>query len=82
MGLVHGLISLYIWVLIIAALLSWFPSTPGATLGSIQRGLRVVTEPLLRPLRLILPRPRVGGVAIDFSVMVAIIGLQIVNSVI
>ena len=80
MILVHELLSLYIWVLIIAALLSWFPpSTQGGGLATVQRALRTVTEPVLRPIRQILPRPRFGGVGIDFSVLVAILLLEIIN---
>jgi uncharacterized protein YggT (Ycf19 family) len=37
---------------------------------------------VLRPIRQILPRPRVGGVGVDFSVLVAVILLEIVNRII
>lgn len=80
MSLIHELIYLYIWVLIITALLSWVPTTnhQGA-LAATKRVLARVTEPVLRPLRAILPRPSVGGVGIDLSVLVAVIGLEIIN---
>lgn len=81
MILIHELISLYIWVLIITALLSWFPASSGSGgLASVQRVLRAITEPVLRPLRQILPRPRLGGVGVDFSVLVAILLLEIINA--
>lgn len=80
MIIVHELISLYIWILIIAALLSWFPiSHASGGLAATQRILSAMTEPVLRPIRQILPRPRVGGVGVDFSVLVAVILLEIVN---
>jgi len=80
MILVHDLLSLYIWVFIIAALLSWFPATsPNGALATTRRVLYTLTEPVLRPIRQILPRPRVGGVGIDFSVLVAIVLLEIIN---
>jgi YggT family protein len=83
MIVVHKVISLYIWVLIIAALLSWFPApTSGGALATTQRVLNAITEPVLRPIRSIMPRPRVGGVGIDFSVLVAVILLEIINNVI
>lgn len=81
MILIHDLLSLYIWVFIIAALLSWFPaSSSTGGLASTRRILHALTEPVLRPIREILPRPRVGGVGIDFSVLVAIIALEIINA--
>ena len=79
MVLVHFLITLYIWVLVLSALLSWFPSNSGGALATTKMILARLTEPILRPLRSIMPRPRIGGVGIDFSVMVAIILLAIVN---
>lgn len=80
MAVVHELIYLYIWVLIITALMSWIPtSSSGGFLAGLKRTLARVTEPVLRPIRAIMPRPRVGGVGIDFSVLVAIIVLEIVN---
>lgn len=82
MRLVHLLLSLYIWVFIIAALLSWFPASSSGGLASLRRALMIVTEPVLRPLRQILPRPQFGGVGIDFSVLVAIIALEIINAAI
>ena len=80
MNIVHGLINLYIWVLIIAALLSWFPiANPSGGLAATRRVLGAITEPVLRPIRQILPRPRVGGVGVDISVLVAVILLEVVN---
>ncbi len=83
MQYVHDLISLYIWILVISALLSWFPTTnQSGVLISVKRLLTRLTEPILRPLRAIVPRPQIGGVGIDFSVMVAVILLIIINNVI
>jgi YggT family protein len=83
MTLLHDLISIYIWILIIAALLSWLPTTNSqGPLASVKRILATLTEPVLRPLRSILPRPQFGGVGIDLSVLVAVIGLEIINVII
>ncbi|MDE2282805.1 MAG: YggT family protein [Actinomycetales bacterium] len=82
MRFVHLLLSLYIWVFIAAALLSWFPASSSGGVATVRRALMTVTEPVLRPLRQILPRPQFGGVGIDFSVLVAIIALEIINAAI
>jgi YggT family protein len=81
MSLVHDLITLYILILVASALLSWFPtdSTSGS-LATIKNLLARLTEPVLRPIRSIMPRPRLGGVGIDFSVMIAIIVLALINA--
>jgi YggT family protein len=83
MSLIHHLITIYIWVLIITALLSWLPNTGSqGALASIRRFLARITEPVLRPLRAILPRPNFGGVGIDLSVLVAVVILEILNIII
>ncbi len=82
MSVVHLLLWLYMWVFIIVALLSWFPTTGIGGVASLRHALMTLTEPVLRPLRQILPRPQFGGVGIDFSVLVAIIALEIINRVI
>ena len=83
MSLVHLLIGIYIWVLVISALLSWFPTTNSSGgLATIKNVLSKLTEPVLRPLRQILPRPSFGGVGIDLSVLVAIIVLAFINRII
>jgi uncharacterized protein YggT (Ycf19 family) len=83
MRFVHDIIGIYIWILIITAFMSWLPSTDThGAIATTKRILAGLTEPLLRPLRSILPRPNVGGVGIDLSVLVAVIGLIIINSVI
>ncbi|HEY5302508.1 MAG TPA: YggT family protein [Acidimicrobiales bacterium] len=83
MSFIRELIQIYIWILVISALLSWFPTTSSqGGLATTKRVLAQVTEPLLRPLRQIVPRPRMGGVSVDFSVLVAIILLVIISSII
>ncbi len=83
MAWIHDLIGLYIWILIVSALLSWFPTNnPRGALVGVKRFLARLTEPVLRPLRQIIPRPSIGGVGVDFSVMVAVIILIVINNVI
>jgi YggT family protein len=83
MRFIHDLITLYIWILIIAALLSWVPTTnTHGGLASTKHLLTRLTEPVLRPLRAILPRPNFGGVGIDLSVIVAVLLLEFINVII
>lgn len=81
MTLVHDLITLYILILLASALLSWFPtdSTHGS-MATTKLILARLTEPVLRPIRSIMPRPSVGGVGIDLSVMIAIIIFALINA--
>lgn len=71
--------TVFLYALIFAiigrALMSWFPIDQR---GSLARGLVQVTEPILEPLRRILPR---FGM-IDLSPMVAVILLTIMVQVV
>lgn len=72
------LVELYVVVLIARALVSWFPVHPGTPVYSIVRVLEMLTEPVLRPVRRILPPLRAGGMAIDLSIIVAVIALEVI----
>jgi YggT family protein len=73
-----GLVEIFVVVLIVRALLSWFPVRPGSALIPVQRALAAVTEPVLRPIRRILPPVRAGGMAIDLSILVVILVAEII----
>ena len=74
------LVEIYVVLLVARALVSWFPVHPGTPLYSVVRILDLLTEPVLRPIRRILPPMRAGGMAIDLSIIVAVIGLQVIAS--
>jgi len=65
---VHLLFNVFIFAMVIQAILSWF-SNPNT--DSIRNLLSGITEPILRPIRKHVPP--VGG--FDFSVLIGIIGL-------
>ena len=68
--------NLYVLILIARAILSWFPLHPDSALIPIVRFLHTVTEPLLAPLRRIIPP---AGM-FDLSFLVAFIVVEIVTS--
>jgi len=65
---VYLLFNVFIFAMIIQAILSWFPNP---STDSIRNLLSGITEPVLRPIRKRLPP--IGG--LDLSVLVGIIGL-------
>ncbi len=72
-GLIHSLISAYIWVVIIAAVLSWVRPDPSNPIVQI---LYRLTEPAYEFVRRYIPTTFNG---IDFTPLVLIIGLQIID---
>ncbi|WP_208027986.1 YggT family protein [Rhabdothermincola sediminis] len=77
MGIICYLLQVYLLVLLVRILLSWFPISDGGALGSLYRVLEAVTEPVLAPLRGVLPPVRLGAVALDLSPLVVFFGIQI-----
>jgi YggT family protein len=68
------LLSLYVLVIFVRIVLSWFPSQPGGALERVSQLLYAATEPLLGAVRRVLPP--MGP--FDLSPIIVILGLQIV----
>ena len=69
------LINLYLLVIFARIIMSWFPPTPGTTYARIFEGFDKVTEPVLAPIRAMLPPVRMGGMGLDLSpIVVFVIG--------
>lgn len=77
-SLVNALFQAYVIILIARALLSWFPMHPGSALVGLVRALDRLTEPVLSPIRRLLPPVRAGGMAIDLSIIIAIVAIEII----
>ncbi len=55
MAIICPLLSLYLLVLFIRAVLSWFPIRPDSGLVPVIRALDTVIDPVLSPLRRVIP---------------------------
>jgi uncharacterized protein YggT (Ycf19 family) len=69
-GLLGTLLSIYTWVLIAYAILSWIPD-----LQRYQRYLDPFVAPVLNPLRRIIPP--IGGLDLSFLVLILVINYAI-----
>jgi len=77
LGFLGWLLNLYSWVIIAAALITWVSPDPR---NPIVLFLRQVTEPVLAPVRRLLPPWKTGG--LDFSPLIVIIAIQFVERVV
>jgi len=75
-ALVRDLLNLYLIVVFGRVVLSWFPISPGSAMAGVYGFLYQITEPVLGPIRRILPP--LGG--FDLSPLVLIILIQVVSS--
>jgi YggT family protein len=71
------LVNVYIFVIFGRIILSWFPRSTGilGTVGDIFYGL---TEPVLGPVRRMMPMIAMGGMGLDLSPIIVLLLLQIV----
>ena len=74
--LLCALFSVYFVVLVARIILSWFPLQPGTTLASIAGIIYELTEPVLGPVRRLIPS--IG--MFDISPIVVFIALQILQA--
>ncbi|MDQ1489592.1 MAG: YggT family protein [Actinomycetota bacterium] len=72
------LLNLYFIILFARVILSWFPLQPGTALASIASIIYQITEPVMGPVRRIIPT--VG--MIDISPIVVFFGLRIIQGAI
>jgi YggT family protein len=68
--------EIYVLILLLRALLSWFPYNPSSPINPVRRVVFTLTEPVLAPFRRII-RP-IG--MFDISFLVAFIVVQLVVS--
>jgi YggT family protein len=83
LAFIAGVINLYIWVVIIGAVLSWLiafdvVNRRNRAVFTIADALYRLTEPALRPIRKVLPD--LGG--LDISPVILILGLIFIKDVV
>ena len=78
MTVVCGLLQVYILVLFVRAVLSWFPIRPDSGLVPVIRALDAVIDPAVRPLRRVIPP---AGM-LDLSYMVLFIIVIVIHSIV
>ena len=74
-------LQIYYIILIVRIVLSWVPSVP-EPIRPLARGVRAVTDPLLIPLRGVLPSIRMGAMAIDVSPILLFLAIVILQRVV
>jgi YggT family protein len=80
--IVCDLLLAYNLILFVRVLSSWFPRPISGPMRTVWNALYAVTEPVLRPLRGILPPLRAGGMGLDLSPMLAFIIILVLTQAI
>ena len=75
-------IQIYILLIVVRALMSWFPLRSGTAAYRIYSWVYDVTEPYLQLFRRVLPPVRMGNAALDLSPIVGFVVLIAVRYIV
>jgi len=80
LGILARLIDLYLVILFVRIIFTWFPIEPWTRAAKVERALGRLTDPLLSRLRRVLPPARLGSMALDLSpIVVFVVGIIILR---
>lgn len=71
------ILNLYLIALFARIILSWFPISPDSPMAPVFSFLYSVTEPVLGPIRRLLPPVGMGGMGLDLSPIIVVFGAQL-----
>ena len=80
MWLVCLALTVFYVALIVRVIFSWIPRPPEPLMPFVL-GVRALVEPVAAPLRRVIPPLRLGGIALDLSIIILFIAVQILQSV-
>ena len=80
--LIYLALTVYAWLIVAAAVISWFQARPGTGLYRLSRVLHDVTEPYVGLFRRVIPVVRVGSSGLDLSPVVALIVLIVLMQIV
>ncbi|MFN7148212.1 MAG: YggT family protein [Microthrixaceae bacterium] len=80
MNLVCFALYLFMILIFVRIVLSWFPASEGLFM-TIQRLVFSSTEWAMGPLRRVLPPVRLGAAALDLSPLVILLGITVLRSI-
>jgi YggT family protein len=79
-GTVRTIILAYAYIVLFRVILEWIPVSSDHPVAKLRSVFRAVTDPVLRPLRSIIPPVRMGGAALDLSPMILMFALFLLAS--
>jgi YggT family protein len=80
-GPISLLLTIFWWILLLHVVFSWIPRPPEPIVPFVL-GVRRIVEPVAAPLRRVIPPLRIGGIALDLSILVLFFGLWILSGIV
>ena len=77
--LLCDLLTAYLIVIFARIILSWFPLALDSPITTVFGFLYSITEPVLGPIRRVVPPLGMGGMGLDLSPIIVIFGIEILQ---
>ncbi len=78
MLLICWALQLFVILIFVRIILSWFPASEGLFM-TVQRATFAATEWAMAPLRRVIPPVRLGAAALDLSPLILLIGISVLR---
>ena len=78
-SLISTLLFVYELILFARLLWTWFPAPTGGLMRTVYGILVDITEPVLRPVRRLIPPVRMGMMAMDLSPILVFIVIEVIR---
>ena len=76
------LLQAYLIIVFARVVISWFPISSGSGLASVYSFLYALTEPVLGPIRRLIPPMGMGGMGLDLSPLIVFMGIFLLQGVV
>jgi YggT family protein len=80
-GLLSWLLQVYTWIVIAWVVFSWVPNPPEG-LRPLVRGVSALVDPVVAPIRRVVPAVRFGGIALDLSAIILLLLLNVLRGLV
>ena len=82
MWIICILLQLYLVAVFVRIVLTWFPISSGGAVATVNDVLVTVTNPVLQPVRRLVPPVRIGNVYMELSSIIVIFGGLVIIQII
>lgn len=79
--IINSLLNVFYVLLVARIILSWFPMRPGGIMADVIEVLYALTEPLLVPIRKLIPPIAVGMGHMDLSPLILLLLLNLLRRI-
>ena len=78
MALICTVLQIFSWIVFARIIFSWVRVQPGTAMASVYSAVFNITEPVLSPIRSVIPPMRMGMASLDLSPLLVFLVIMII----